>query len=31
MRERAHEIGAHLNIRGRAGAGTTITVTVPLP
>jgi signal transduction histidine kinase len=31
MRERAHEIGARLDIRGRAGAGTTITVTVPLP
>lgn len=30
MRERAHEIGARLDIRGRAGAGTTITVTVPL-
>jgi signal transduction histidine kinase len=31
MRERAHEIGARLDIRGHAGAGTTITVTVPLP
>lgn len=31
MRERAHEIGARLDIRGRVGAGTTITVTVPAP
>ncbi len=30
MRERAHEIGARLDIRGGAGSGTTITVTVPL-
>jgi signal transduction histidine kinase len=30
MRERAREIGAHLDIRGRAGTGTTVTVTVPL-
>ena len=30
MRDRAREIGAQLDIRGRAGAGTTITVTVPL-
>ena len=31
MRERAHEIGATLDIRGRAGVGTMVTVTVPLP
>lgn len=30
MRERAREIGAQLDIRGRAGSGTTVTVTVPL-
>lgn len=30
MRERAHEIGAALDIRGRTGGGTTVTVTVPL-
>jgi len=30
MRERAHEIGGHLEIRGRPGAGTTVTITVPL-
>lgn len=30
MRERAHEIGAELDIRARFGAGTTVTVTVPL-
>jgi signal transduction histidine kinase len=29
MRERAQEIGARLDIRARAGGGTTITVTVP--
>lgn len=30
MRERAHEIGARLDIHGRAGRGTTVTVTVPV-
>jgi signal transduction histidine kinase len=30
MRERAHEIGGRLQIRGRAGAGTTVTINVPL-
>jgi signal transduction histidine kinase len=30
MRERAHEIGATLDIRGGARGGTTVTVTVPL-
>jgi signal transduction histidine kinase len=29
MRERAHEIGAQLDIRTRPGGGTTVTVTVP--
>ncbi len=29
MRERAHEIGARLDIRGRVGDGTTISVSVP--
>jgi signal transduction histidine kinase len=29
MRERAHEIGAHLDIRGRPGAGTEVDVLVP--
>jgi signal transduction histidine kinase len=29
MRERAHEIGAQLDIRGRASGGTTVTVKVP--
>jgi signal transduction histidine kinase len=29
MRERAHEIGARLDIRTRPGGGTTVTVTVP--
>ena len=29
MRERAHEIGATLEIGARAGGGTTVTVTVP--
>jgi signal transduction histidine kinase len=31
MRERAHEIGAELDLRSQPGAGTTVTVTVPLP
>lgn len=30
MRERAHEIGARLEVRGRPGAGTTVTVSLPL-
>jgi signal transduction histidine kinase len=30
MRERAQEIGARLEIRGRAGTGTTVTVSVPV-
>jgi signal transduction histidine kinase len=30
MRERAQEIGARIEIRGRPGAGTTVTVSVPL-
>jgi signal transduction histidine kinase len=29
MRERAHEIGATLEIGARAGGGTSVTVTVP--
>ena len=30
MRERAHEIGARLDIRRRRGGGTTMTVIVPV-
>jgi len=30
MRERAQEIGARLDIRTRAGAGTTVSVSVPI-
>ena len=30
MRERAQEIGARLDIRSREGAGTTVTVSVPI-
>jgi signal transduction histidine kinase len=29
MRERAHEIGAQLDIRTRPGGGTSVSVTVP--